>query len=181
VNLSQTVGSITITAHYQRPLRINSAFVRVATLDYPVGVLNIEQYELIGLKTLAGPWPRSLVYVASMPNGVITFWPVPSSGEMHIFADILLARFATLSDVIQLPQGYNLALRYSLAELLIPEYPATGAAAETRALIPGFAANARAWIKRTNAQPPQTAQFDDALIRGHRRNDAAWIYSGGFN
>lgn len=180
VNQSQTVGSEALTASYQRPLRVNSAFVRVASLDYPVSVLNIEQYELIGLKTLNGPWPQALYYQPSIPNGVMTFWPVPASGEMHIFADILLAQFATLSDVIQLPQGYNLALRYSLAELLIPEYPATAAAAETRTLIPMYAANARAWIKRTNAQPQQTAQFDSALMT-HRRNDASFVYHGGFN
>ncbi len=181
VNVSQTVASTTITANYQRPLRLNSGFARVAMLDYPISVLNVEQYELIGLKTLAGPWPRAVYYQPSIPNGVLTFWPIPSgTAEMHLFADILLAQFTTLSDVVTLPQGYLMALRYSLAELLIPQYPATGAAQETRQYIPGYAANARAWIKRVNAQPAQTAQFDNALLAGRRKNDAAWIYSGGF-
>lgn len=181
VSASQTVASTTITSYYQRPLRINSAFVRVASLDYPVWPLNIEQYELIGLKTLGGPWPKALYYQPSDPLGNITFWPVPQSGEMHMFADTLLQRFESLSSEIVLPQGYLMALRWCLAELLIPLYPATAAAAETRALIPVYAANARAWIKRTNMQPPQQMSFPDELIMGQRRIDAAWIYSGGFN
>src|SRR3954468_4420579 len=79
---SAPVGSETITTYFQRPLRINSAFVRVSTLDYPVSILNVEQYELIGFKTLNGPWPRALYYQPSYPTGNITFWPNPSSGEM---------------------------------------------------------------------------------------------------
>ena len=58
-------------AYYQRPLSINSAFVRINTnsngmpilnggLDYPVAILNVEDYEMIGLKTLSGPWPKAL-------------------------------------------------------------------------------------------------------------------------
>ena len=69
VNISQTVTSNTLNAYYQRPLAIDSAFVRINTtsnnqpvigggLDYPVAVLNLEDYEMIGLKTLNGPWPK---------------------------------------------------------------------------------------------------------------------------
>jgi hypothetical protein len=181
VSVFQTAASTAITSYYQRPLRINSAFVRVSTLDYPVVPLNIAQYELIGLKTLNGPWPRAFYYQPSDPVGNITFWPVPDNGEMHMFADTLLQRFSSLEDSVILPEGYSLALRWSLAEQLIPEYPATGAAAEVRQLIPAYAATARAWVKRTNMQPPQQAQFPDALIMGNRRNDSAWIFSGGFN
>ena len=51
VNINQTVASTTINSYYQRPLSINSAFVRINTnsngqpivnggLDYPVAILN---------------------------------------------------------------------------------------------------------------------------------------------
>jgi hypothetical protein len=63
---SAPVSSTTLTTYYQRPLRINSAFVRVSTLDYPVTPLNIEQFELIGMKTLQGPWPRLIYYQPSL-------------------------------------------------------------------------------------------------------------------
>lgn len=178
VNTSQTVGSITMTTYYQRPLRINSAYVRVSTLDFIVIPVAVETYERIGLKTLNGPWPKLLYYQPSSPIGNITFWPVPTQGEMHMFAETVLGQFVTLSDVVNLPQGYNMALRWNLAELLMPEYGKTDQAIVS--MVMKNAAESRAWVKRTNMQPPAAASFDDALISMHRRSDAAWIYSGGF-
>lgn len=178
VNIAQTTSSTTITTYYQRPLRINSAFVRVATLDYIVVPVNIETYERIGLKLLNGPWPRILYYQPTYPVGNLTFWPVPNQGEMHIFCETVLARFNTLSDTVNLPQGYNMYLRWNLAELLMPEYGKSDPVMTQ--MVMKNAAESRAWVKRTNMQPPMTAAFDDALISMHRRNDASWILSGGF-
>jgi len=188
VNISQTVGSTTISAYYERPLNINSAFVRVNTnsngqpilnggLDYPITILNLENYELIGLKTLNGPWPRALYYQPSETLGTITVWPNPSQGEMHIFSDTLFQRFTSINDEIVIPQGYYMALRWCLAERLMPMY---GKASPTQIqMINSFAGHAKATIKRTNMRPVQTARFEDTLIVG-KRADAGWILSGGF-
>jgi hypothetical protein len=188
VNISQTVGSTTISAYYERPLNINSAFVRVNTnsngqpilnggLDYPITILNLENYELIGLKTLNGPWPRALYYQPAETLGTITVWPNPSQGEMHIFSDTLFQRFTSINDEIVIPQGYYMALRWCLAERLMPMY---GKASPTQIqMINGFAGHAKATIKRTNMRPVQTARFEDTLIVG-KRADAGWILTGGF-
>jgi len=188
VNISQTVASTTISAYYERPLSINSAFVRVNTnengqpilnggLDYPITILNLENYELIGLKTLNGPWPRALYYQPSETLGTITVWPNPSQGEMHIFSDTLFQRFTSINDEIVIPQGYYMALRWCLAERLMPMY---GKASPTQIqMINGFAGHAKATIKRTNMRPVQTARFEDSLIVG-KRADAGWILTGGF-
>ena len=188
VNISQTAASTTISAFYERPLSINSAFVRVNTnengqpilnggLDYPITILNLENYELIGLKTLNGPWPRALYYQPSETLGTITVWPNPSQGEMHIFADTLFQRFGSINDEIIIPQGYFMALRWCLAERLMPMY---GKASPTQIqMINGFAGHAKATIKRTNMRPVQVARFEDTLIVG-KRADAGWILSGGF-
>ena len=178
INYMAPVTSTTINTYYQRPLRINSAFVRVSSLDYPVTPLNIEQYKLIGLKTLNGPWPRTLYYQPANPVGNITFWPVPGSGEMHMFAETVLGRFNSLSDTVNLPQGYNMYLQWGLADLLMPEYGRTKDPILAQ-MVSQKAAQSKAWVRRTNMQPPQTVQFDDALIGMHRKSDAAWIYSGG--
>lgn len=185
VSQSQTAVSTTVTSYAPRPLRINSAFVRTVnsitgTLDYPVAVVNLEDYELIGIKTLSGPWPRAVYYQPSLPLGILNYWPSPSQGEMHLFCDTILNQFLTLYDTIVLPQGYAMAMRWSLAELLIPEYPGTASAAETRALIPEFARQGRAMIKRTNMNPQQLVRFDDVLA-ARRGKDAGWILHGGFN
>lgn len=179
VNISQTVVSGPLTTYYQRPLRINSAFVRVATLDYPVYPLNLENYEQIGLKTLSGPWPRALYYQPSNPLANLTVWPVPASGEMHMFAETVLGQFNSLQDSVNLPQGYNMALRWCLAELLLPEYGRTTDQNLVQLILQN-AKNAKAWIKRTNQSPPAAASFDMALLDFRHGNDPSWILSGGF-
>jgi hypothetical protein len=146
-------------------------------LDYPVAILNLENYELIGLKTLNGPWPRALYYQPTEALGTITVWPNPAQGEMHIFADTLFQRFQTINDEIVIPQGYAMALRWCLAERLMPMY---GKSNPTQmAMINGFANHAKSTIKRTNMKPIQVARFDDSLIAG-KRADAGWILTGGF-
>ena len=146
-------------------------------LDYPVAILNVEDYEMIGLKTLAGPWPKALYYQPTETLGNIFVWPNPSQGEMHIFADTLFARYNTINDPIILPQGYSMALRWCLAERLMPMY---GKASATQiGMINAYASQAKATIKRTNMKPIQSARFQDAMLSS-RQKDAGWILSGGF-
>ena len=188
LNISQNVASTTITAYYQRPLAIDSCFVRINTnsngvpivnggLDYPVAVLNLEEYEMIGLKTLSGPWPKALYYQPSEVLGNVYVWPNPSQGEMHIFANTLFQSYNSLYDQILLPQGYTNALRWCLAERLMPMY---GKASQIQiAMIQQYAAQAKATVKRTNMKPPMVARYPDSLLVG-RAKDAGWILSGGF-
>ena len=188
VNIPQSLSSLTFTGYYQRPLTINSAFVRINTnsngipivnggLDYPISILNVEDYEMIGLKTLNGPWPKALYYQPTETLGNIFVWPNPSQGEMHIFADTLFSRYVTMYDTVVLPQGYSMALRWCLAERLMPMY---GKASATQiGMINAYAAQAKATIKRTNMKPIQSARFQDAMLSS-RQKDAGWILSGGF-
>jgi hypothetical protein len=188
VSIYQNVTSTTITAYYQRPLSIDSAFVRINTnsngvpivnggLDYPIAVLAVEDYQMIGLKTLNGPWPKALYYQPSETLGNIYVWPNPAQGEMHIFADNLFQSYTSLTDPIVLPQGYTMALRWNLAERLMPMY---GKANPTQiTMINAYAAQAKATVKRINMKPVQSARFADAMLSS-RQKDAGWILSGGF-
>lgn len=188
VNISQTVASTTITAYYQKPLSIDSAFVRINTtsngqpilnggLDYPISVLALQEYELIGLKTLNGPWPKAIYFNPNEESGNLFVWPNPSQGEMHLFANTIFSRYDTMYSDIVMPQGYMMAFRWCLAERLMPMY---GKSSTTQIeLVNSFAAQAKATLKRTNMAPIQTAQFPDALLTG-KAKDAGWILSGGF-
>lgn len=188
LNLSQTVASTTINAYYQRPLSINSSFVRVNTssngqpilnggLDYPVAILNVEDYEMIGLKTLNGPWPKALYYQPTETLGNIFVWPNPAQGEMHIFADTLFSKYTSINDTMLLPEGFEMALEWCLAERLMPQY---GKASPTQmGMINAFAAQGKSTIKRTNMKPVQSARYADALLMS-RAKDAGWILTGGF-
>jgi len=185
---STPITSETINLYYQRPLSIDSAFVRINTnsngvpivnggLDYPIAVLAVEDYQMIGLKTLNGPWPKALYYQPSETLGNLYVWPNPSQGEMHIFTDNLFQNYVSLQDSIILPQGYTMALRWCLAERLMPMY---GKASPTQiGMINAYAAQAKATVKRINMKPVQSARFADAMLAS-RQKDAGWILSGGF-
>lgn len=182
------IASGTITACYQKPLSIDSAYVRINTnsngqpinnggLDYPMAILNVENYNQIGLKTLNGPWPKALYYNPGADSGNIFLWPNPSQGEVHMFAQTLFSQFTSLYDDIVLPQGYSMALRWCLAERLMPMY---GKNNPTQiAMISQFAAQAKSNIKTTNMKPMMTASFSDAIL-SNRQKDAGWILTGGF-
>ena len=132
---------------------------------------------MIGLKTLNGPWPKAVYYEPTETLGNIYLWPNPSQGEMHIFVDQLFQQFFSINDTINLPQGYTMALRWCLAERLMPMY---GKASPTQiAMITKFAAQSKATVKRTNMNPAIVSTYADALLVG-RQKDAGWILSGGF-
>jgi len=188
VSKSQTAASTTITAYYERPLTIESAFVRVATqqggsniaggyLDYPVSILSLEEYESLGIKQLSGPWAKMIYYQPSETLGTLYVFPNPSSGELHLFASTIFRTFENYYETITLPQGYNMALRWCLAERLMPMYGKASATQIT--LINGFSAQAKATIKRTNMKPPQVARYPDSLLMG-KAKDAGFIMDGGF-
>ena len=188
VSKSQTVSSTTISAYYERPLSIDSAFVRVATmqggssvaggyLDYPVAVLDLQSYESLGIKQLNGPWAKMVYYQPSETLGTLYVFPNPANGELHLFTNTIFREFGSLYDTINLPQGYNMALRWCLAERLMPMYGKASATQIT--LINAFAAQAKATIKRMNMQPPQVARYPDALMMG-KAKDAGFIMDGGF-
>jgi len=162
-----------------RPLTIQSAFARVSGIDYPIRVMNVEQYELIGLKSLNGPWPTALYYNSGSPIGTISLWPNPATFELHLFYSQLFTQFATINDSIVFPPGYVMWMTWALAKLLLPFY---GKASNQGlvAIVSENAASAMGAIKGTNMQPQQVVQFDRALYGGTCQ-DAGWIMNGGFS
>lgn len=188
ITYSAPVSSQLLTAYYQRPLFIDQAYVRINTnsngqpivnggLDYPVSVLNLDNYNMIGLKTLNGPWPKAIYYNPNSETGNLFVWPNPAQGEMHMFTSTIFSRYETIYDNIVLPQGYSMALRWNLAERLMPMY---GKASATQiSMINAYAAQSKSTVKRNNMRPIAAASFPDSLLVG-RSKDAGWILSGGF-
>lgn len=182
------ITSESITAYYQKPLFIDQAYVRVNTqsngqpilnggLDYQVAVIALENYNQIGLKTLNGPWPKALYYNPNAESGNIFVWPNPAQGEMHIFSSTIFSNYESLNDNIVLPQGYSMALRWNLAERLMPMY---GKSSATQiSMINAYAAQSKSTIKRNNMRPIAAAGYPDSMLVGRSR-DAGWILSGGF-
>src|SRR5262249_22559035 len=104
-----------------RPIRITNAFTRITTvatgLDYPIDFeFGREKYNAIGLKSIQAPWPLLGWYNPTFPLGNLYFYPAPSgAGQLHLFTDTILADFTSLTQSINLPQGYARAIKKNLA------------------------------------------------------------------
>ena len=188
ITYSSPVASQLLQAYYSKPLNINSAYVRINTsgsgspitnggIDYPIAILALENYNSIGLKTLSGPWPKGLYFNANEDSGNVFLWPNPSQGEVHMFAETLFRNYDSLYDDATLPQGYTMALRWCLAERLMPMYGKTNPVLLGQ--ISNFAAQAKATLKSTNMAPMRVSRYQDALLMS-RAKDAGWILTGGF-
>ena len=182
------INSQLIQAYYSKPLNINSAYVRIATsqsgspvlnggIDYPIACISLDNYNSIGLKTLNGPWPKALYFNANEDSGNVFLWPNPSQGEIHMFAETLFRNYDSLYDDATLPQGYTMALRWCLAERLLPMYGKTNQA--LLGMISTFAAQSKATLKSTNMAPMRVSRYQDALLMS-KAKDAGWILTGGF-
>jgi hypothetical protein len=142
-----------------------------------LAILSLEEYESLGIKQLNGPWAKMIYYMPAETLGTVYVFPNPSQGELHLFTQTIFRQFQTINDTITLPQGYNMALRWCLAERLMPMY---GKSNQTQmALITSYAAQAKSTIKRTNMRPPQVSRYPDALMMG-KAKDAGFILDGGF-
>lgn len=164
-----------------RPLRINSGYTRITAsgntgLDYWFECHNaIERYNEVGYKGVSGPWPTMLTYQPTFPLGTIWIYPNPTqAGEVHLFTDLILSNFPTITTNVNLPQGYTRALKKLLSLELCPSWGKTPSAELKRQ-----AAEARAFIKGLNASPVTTLRYDTAIVRS-QQNDASWIMDGGF-
>ena len=165
-----------------RPLRITNAFTRITTsgtsgLDYPIDFdTSRDKYNAIGLKGLPGsPWPIIGWYNPTYPYGNCYFYQSPqTAGELHLFTDTILNDFGTLTNPINLPQGYARALKKNLAVELAPEYGKGVSPTLLRQ-----ADESLKMIKSLNSNPAVTAFYDGDLVY-KQKTSAGWILSGGF-
>jgi hypothetical protein len=161
-----------------RPLRITGGYTRINELDFWLDVyMSQDEYNAILLKIQPGPWPTVMWYNPLMPYGILNVYMTPGqNAELHLFTDTILSNL-TLTQTLILPQGYSRALKWNLAKELWSEYWSGTPIPSSISVNAKESLNA---IKALNAQPPQRAGYDRALIRGNRP-DGSWIIHGGFN
>ena len=163
-----------------RPLRIRSSFTRVTTsaaagLDYWFDVVSLDRYNEIGLKSVPGPWPYLCAYQPTFPLATLWVYPNPSiAGQVFLFTDLILSEFPNLTTAVNLPQGYNRALKKLLGLELCPLF---GKTPSPQLILQ--AKEAKNLLKDQNASPVVTLRYDSDLVRS-RHTDAGWIIQGGF-
>lgn len=163
----------------ERPLRVRKSFTRITTqasgLDHPITPIDEDQYNQIGFKGIAAPWPIVMWYNPTFPLGTLKFYQNPSqAGELHLFTDSILTSFDDLTQQVVMPQGYARAIKTSLAREIAPEYGAIWT--QQMATITKEAYD---FIKALNATPVPVANYDAQLV-APRTTDAGWIMYGGF-
>lgn len=164
-----------------RPLRIRNSYTRVTTsaaagLDYWFDCeVSFERYKEIGFKTVQGPWPYEAAYLPTFPYGSLRIYPNPTlAGQVFLYTDILLANFTSLTQSVNLPQGYARSLKKLLALELCPMFGKTPSP-----LLLSQAKEAKDLLKNQNIEPIVTLRYDSDLVYS-RYHDASWITHGGF-
>lgn len=105
-----------------RPTSISNAYLRVGQNDFPIQIIDDSGYANITTKLISLGYPEYLNYNPSMPNGEISLWPVPQSGQiLFIESPKQLTSFPTLTTDVQLAPGYSEAIRLILMKSLAAE------------------------------------------------------------
>lgn len=150
-----------------RPMRVLGA----ATLDtsstpnqeIPLELLNLDQWKNITQKSLTSTLATKLYVDTTFPLSTLYFWPLPTlANSVVIYSEKPLVNPALADDVIDLPPGYEMAMRYSLAVLLFTEYgrPPDQAVA-------AIASTAKGNIERMNIKPIYMTCDPAIVSRGH--------------
>lgn len=163
----------------ERPLRIGNSYTRINTsssaLDYPIQLVDQQRYNQIGFKAIQAPWPIMMYYNPTMPLGNLYFYQTPSgNGVLHLFTDTILTAFASLTQSVELPQGYSRFLKWDLAREIAPEYAATWTPQMEKQWKEAYE-----YVRSLNQNPTPTSEYDSDIVR-RQTTDAGWILTGGF-
>jgi len=146
-----------------RPMTINSAFYRLANVDYPVTILTAEQYNDITVKNIGSSIPSGVFFNPEYPYYTIQLWPMPSTGSLYIDCNKPLLNLSTYNTSFSLPIGYERMLRYALAAEMMPEYGISNPQ------VIGMMTDAKAWLKRINSK---SSILKTCLPFGQKANNA---------
>jgi len=163
--VSATIGP-TGTLVTTRPVEVVQAWVVDGSNSYPVLMISDEEYGAIVDKASTSTWPTKANYKASMPDGTIYFYPVPSAaGTMSLLTRTPLVAFAAITDTVSLPPGWEDALTYNLAVRLAPEIQVP-----LPQEVLGLARAIKADLKRMNSKPMKAYTELANLVGRHSAN-----------
>ena len=134
-----------------RPTTIRNAFIRSGTTDYPLHIIQDRGgYDRITEKAITSI-PEMLYYEADYPLGKIHLYPVGDATNTLFITTQLqpLKSFASETDTVDLPPGYERALKFNLAVDIAPEFEAS-----ITTEIASGAMKSMAAIKRMNSKAP---------------------------
>lgn len=120
---SYTVGPSGAALVTTRPFKILDMFIRLNNVDYPVMLVDAPTYDGYSRKNVTTNLPDRCFYDATLTNGTFYFYPTPSqANDVYFRGYKALESFVSLSETVDLPDGYDRALAWMLARELGPEY-----------------------------------------------------------
>lgn len=167
-----------------RPTRIVGAYLELNNgsipVDYPMQVLNWDDYDAIRLKTLSTNFPNYLYYQPSFPLGEIYIYPVFAPNDpatigpayLHITSWKPLPIIVDPTAPLEFPPGYWEAIVFNLAVRIAEEYQF-----QIREPTIQMATSALKRLKRINQRTP-TLQTDVAFMNARQLRYN--IYSDGY-
>jgi hypothetical protein len=112
----------------ERPVRIESASVACGGIDSPLELVDSAGWESTPEKLAQSVYVRRLFCDYGYPTAAVYIAPLPRlSGQLEMWIYVALTQFSSLAQVVDLPPGYEIALRYNFAVALLPEYPRSAA------------------------------------------------------
>jgi hypothetical protein len=114
----------TYTSIAQRPLRILDARIKINDgNETPVNLISREEYFDQPSKSSQGK-ASQFYYNPTTTNGTLYVWPTSNGAEdtIHLTAQRQLQDLDSATDNLDFPQEWELAVTYSLADLLITSY-----------------------------------------------------------
>lgn len=180
--LTSSVGAYTIGSggaiNTTRPIQIvDPCFVRdSSSIDRPLEIIDAVQYGRLMQKTLEGTYPTHLFYDNANVAGLATIRLYPEPGAsltLYFNSYRSLQSFATISDTVVLPQGYQRAIEFNYA------IESAGGYGNVSPEVARIARDSLANVKRVNARSKVgVMQMDPGVVAVSGRG--RWnIYTGG--
>jgi hypothetical protein len=130
-----------------RPIKIDAASAAISGIDCPLEIVDSPGWEAITEKAATAVILRKLFCDYRYPASKVYIWPTPRmTGSLELWTYDPLPAFATTGETVNLPPGYEAALRLNFAVLIEPEYPRSA----IDPLLPSQAANYKASIVQLN-------------------------------
>lgn len=144
----------------QRPVKIEAASVASGGIDSPLEIVDSIGWESTPEKAAQSVYVQKLYCDYAYPQSSVYIAPIPRlGGTLEMWAFIIIAAFTDVNQTVDLPPGYEMAVRYNFALAILPEYPRS----QPDPSLPAQAQMYKASISQLNASNHMRSQLPSSV------------------